>query len=917
MTRPPDPCIVHALPTAPKFVGRERERSDLLRFWADEFTGIVALIGLGGSGKTALAAQFLDEVVRASEGALRPNGLFVWSFYREPDAGQFLRQAFQYFSTPSPEGARARGQGLLHLLIEALASGARHLLVLDGLERVQSAGEPGAAEFGRIDDPLLKTLLLRAAHGIGRSMVLITSRFPLTDFEHSGGADYRHVALGGLDAPAGVELLRSRGVRGDDEALRRLAENYGEHPLTLDHLGGLVGQFLDGDPSRAPELPSIDATADPQAARLSRLLRQYERHLPRDELELLMQLCLFRRSVVREQFISLLVCSPPVRAHTAREIAEAAQRSGDVGTLEEQKWRWELIQSARDAMEAAVFAARTAGPETSFRSDAIAILQEGIELQARAIGDEATELARRYALAPDSPPDDERPLSLEDRARFRELLARMARLVSQPTGVKVWQSLRRTLRDLGFAEGPVRRRQVDFHPADWAKAIRRASLEFAHWIAKDYVLRRLGELCRRYQTKWSRAGALAPLDTHALNQAIDSLVRRHLALCSEQGALEVHPAVRDHFKRLATSESQAGHNAIREQLLSLAQRPGLRLPEEPATLDLIEEAIYHALEAGRPDEALALYEQVLGGHAHLAWKLGEVARGLRIVRMFPWRENRWALGWYLRSLGEIEEAYRQHNMAYFRSDIRLLQGRLPEVAQEGDPHRTAVAALLMGQTLRIPDLELGCVIPRPQLYLVLGRPEQALLATEVADLYAEFGWEGDRARTQLLRADAEARHYHLADARQDFDQAAAWILHSGSMEHLALMHLVHARHQRICGNSSQCAKGIADGLSVALQCGFDLYRIELLCEQTILLLGEGQAEAAQETAREALALAISERCQFVWGALGAKHLLGEALLRRQRYGEAAAILDEAHDEARRLGHPRAEGIREALERIPR
>lgn len=464
---------------------------------------------------------------------------------------------------------------------------------------------------------------------------------------------------------------------------------------------------------------------------------------------------------------------------------------------------------------------------------------------------------------------------------------------------------------------PVRRRQVDFHPVDWTRALRLASLEFSYWVSKHHVLRRLSKLCRDYQAKWRRAGALAILDAPALKQTIDSLVRRHLVLSSEDGSLEVHPAVRDHFKRLATSDSPAAHNAIREQLLSLANRPGMRLPEESAILDLIEEAIYHALEAGRLDAAVALYEQTLGGHAHLAWKLGEIARGLRIVRMFPWRENRWALGWYLRSLGEIEESYRQHNLPYFRADVRLLQGRLPEAMQQGDPHRTAVAALLMGQTQRIPDLELGCVIPRPQLYLCLGRAEQALRATEVADLYAEFGWEGDRARTQLFRADAEARLYRLADAERDFEQAAAWVLHSGSMEHLALMHLVRARHQRISGNSSQCAQAITDGLHVAVQCGFELYRIELLCERAIHLLGESQAEAAAAVAREALARAASEKCNFAWGVLAAKHLLGEAHLRRQQYGEAAAVLEEALDEARRLGHPRADGIRDALERILR
>ena len=213
-------------------------------------------------------------------------------------------------------------------------------------------------------------------------------------------------------------------------------------------------------------------------------------------------------------------------------------------------------------------------------------------------------------------------------------------------------------------------------------------------------------------------------------------------------------------------------------------------------LDLVEEAIHHSLEAGRAEEALGLYERVLGGHRHLAWKLGEIARGLRIVRMFPTCPSRPALAWYLRSLGEIDGAYRQHGMAYFKADIRLLQGRLPEAAAEGDPHRKAVAAFLMGDTCRVPDLELGCPIALGQLYLYLGRPDAAVRASQLSDLYSDYGWEGDRARLQLVLAEAELQRFRTAEAHKFIEEATAWITHSGSMEHLAALHLTRARAAR-------------------------------------------------------------------------------------------------------------------------
>ncbi len=211
----------------------------------------MSLIGLGGAGKTALAADFLSGLLGSR--SVRPaDGLFVWSFYQEPDAERFLRELFDYFASESPADSAAKGAGLIHLLSEALERGGPHLLVLDGLERVQrQAGEEG--RYGQIEDPLLKSLLVRIAEGLGRTAMLVTSRFPLTDLEPWLDGGYRHVEVGELALPAALALLRRRGVHGDDESLSALVTAYGAHALTLDHLGSLIGQFLDGDPCVLPK----------------------------------------------------------------------------------------------------------------------------------------------------------------------------------------------------------------------------------------------------------------------------------------------------------------------------------------------------------------------------------------------------------------------------------------------------------------------------------------------------------------------------------------------------------------------------------------------------------------------------------------------------------------------------------------
>jgi hypothetical protein len=105
---PPDPCCVHRLPAAPGFVGRTQELDALRNLRQTGFRGVLALIGLGGAGKTAVAAHFLDELT-AGECSPRPHGLFVWSFYQEPDAGRFLREVYHYFATSASLETAARG----------------------------------------------------------------------------------------------------------------------------------------------------------------------------------------------------------------------------------------------------------------------------------------------------------------------------------------------------------------------------------------------------------------------------------------------------------------------------------------------------------------------------------------------------------------------------------------------------------------------------------------------------------------------------------------------------------------------------------------------------------------------------------------------------------------------------------------
>jgi tetratricopeptide (TPR) repeat protein len=287
------PLFCHALQPAQHFRGRAAKLQEL-KDWLESPVSpdrVVSVVAAGGTGKTALVHEALHQATLSDRA-----GVFVWSFYEDPRTDVFLRAAHLYFTgeKDTPTG------GMLERLQLALSGDAPHVLVLDGLERVQS--DEGPRRRGEIEDQQLKRLVRALAGGVGSARALVTSRFPLVDLDGWTGAGHRAIVLDDLELPVALEVLRAWGVRGDDDTLTRLIEplNIGGfyHALSSAVLGSYLGNFAGGDPSRAPEFSLEDAQeSDPKARRLSRILEQYAKALTAAERDLLARLSLFPRGV--------------------------------------------------------------------------------------------------------------------------------------------------------------------------------------------------------------------------------------------------------------------------------------------------------------------------------------------------------------------------------------------------------------------------------------------------------------------------------------------------------------------------------------------------------------------------------------------------------------------------------------------
>jgi Domain of unknown function (DUF4062) len=290
--------LVHALQPAPHFHGRDALIRELTDWVADSASPdrVWSLVAAGGTGKTAIVERVVQE--------MRPGeaNVLVWSFYERPEADAFLRECNQLFlgEEDGPAGGR------LERLQRGLRDGRPHLIVLDGLERVQEDAGSGRVR-GELSDHTLRLLLRALTAGLGRARALVTSRFPLVDLRDWQKRGYRETRLDDLSLEAALAVLRGWGVVGDDEALRIAAAQVGRHALSVAVLGSYLRSFADGRVEAVKDFNLDSVTGDDlRAAKLARVLAYYAERLPVEERELLARLSVFPHGVTLDLLGALI-----------------------------------------------------------------------------------------------------------------------------------------------------------------------------------------------------------------------------------------------------------------------------------------------------------------------------------------------------------------------------------------------------------------------------------------------------------------------------------------------------------------------------------------------------------------------------------------------------------------------------------
>ncbi|BAY96876.1 tetratricopeptide TPR_3 [Tolypothrix tenuis PCC 7101] len=200
--------------------GRKAEIAQIQRWLTDNNTFLIGIEGIGGAGKSMLAAKIYEEIAG-----------FPKRFWGDVSNGasfsDLARQVLREFGFPVPEEEAK----LVEALVRCLRSG-EFLLIIDNLESLlQPNRQWGSLFYGEFFTAWVE-------FG-GNSKVIVTTR------ERPELKGFEWLPLKGLQVDEGVGLLTALGIRGD---LAEFVELVDGHPLLLRLVGDLLKEEYPQDP---------------------------------------------------------------------------------------------------------------------------------------------------------------------------------------------------------------------------------------------------------------------------------------------------------------------------------------------------------------------------------------------------------------------------------------------------------------------------------------------------------------------------------------------------------------------------------------------------------------------------------------------------------------------------------------------
>ncbi|NEP09218.1 MAG: NB-ARC domain-containing protein [Symploca sp. SIO2C1] len=222
------------------FYGRTTELIQLEQWIVVESCHLVALLGMGGIGKTALSAKLAEQIQQSFE-------YLIWRSLRNaPPIQDILADWLKFLANGQKTDVPTTVDGRISRLIEYLQVH-RCFLILDDWETVMRSGElagqyrEGYEDYGK--------LIRRVGQERHQSCLLLISREKPIEISSLAGATLpvRELKLKGLQLEDAKKLLETKGFSNLKRGSEELIQLYRGNPLALKIIATTIQEIFNGD----------------------------------------------------------------------------------------------------------------------------------------------------------------------------------------------------------------------------------------------------------------------------------------------------------------------------------------------------------------------------------------------------------------------------------------------------------------------------------------------------------------------------------------------------------------------------------------------------------------------------------------------------------------------------------------------
>ncbi|MBE9130108.1 NACHT domain-containing protein, partial [Coleofasciculus sp. LEGE 07081] len=236
----------------PVFYGRSEELRQLKQWIVDDCCRLIALLGMGGIGKTALSVKLAEQIQGEFD-------YVIWRSLRNaPPVEKTLANLIQFLSNQQkteidlPNDADGRFLQLIDYLRQH-----RCLLILDNAETILCSGDESKGDrltttAGQYREGYegYGELLKRVGETRHQSCLLVTSREKPREFVFLEGEmlPIRSLQLAGLNLTEGQKIFRIKGsFSGSEEEWQTVITHYAGNPLALKMVAAAVQELFDNN----------------------------------------------------------------------------------------------------------------------------------------------------------------------------------------------------------------------------------------------------------------------------------------------------------------------------------------------------------------------------------------------------------------------------------------------------------------------------------------------------------------------------------------------------------------------------------------------------------------------------------------------------------------------------------------------